>query len=481
MNLNRFFQLEKHNTTYKKEILAGITTFFTMSYIIFVNPAIVSETGMSYDGLFASTVIVSAVCTLLMSLFANSPYAVAPGMGTNTFVTYTMCIGLNFHWKEAMAVTFITGCIHLVLAMTGLRKEIVKAIPKSLKYATSAGIGLFIIYVGLKNAGLLSFILNPGQYTIGESGIVIGNSQAVPELIGIFTKTQFLSVLGLFVIIGLLMLEKKTGDSYGTFVTGVLIITFIGIPLGVTEINLLKPFDMSPVFHLKDVAFSFFGSPGLLSVFADPDKALSSILMIIILLMTNIVDSVSTIVGIGQLEDSLVFDQHDFRQFENVKGISSKLDRTLISDSASGILSSLIGTTGATTFIESVTGIAAGGKTGLTSLVVAILFLLCLPFSSFFAIIPSAASAPVLIAAGIYLMTLLKNVDWGRFDEAISCALVLAFIPLTYSVLNGVAIGFIAYILVRAIMGEWRKVHPLLYLIAAAFILIIILRTVFKV
>jgi len=481
MNLTKFFQLEKHNTTYKMEILAGFTTFFTMSYIIFANPVILSETGMSYGGLFSATIIVSAICTLLMALFANSPFAMAPGMGVNTFVAYIMCIGLNFHWKEAMAITFITGIVHFILVLTGLRKEIVKAIPNNLKYATAAGIGFLIVYIGLKNAGLLNFILSPNQYIMGTSGTVIGNSKTVPSFISAFSVESCLSVLGLFLITALLAMEKKYKESYGSFLLGIIIITFIGIPFGVTKISFTNLFDMSFLFDLKEVAFSFFGNPGLLSVFSDPIKILTSVIMINILLLTNVVDGFSSIISIGQASDPPIFDKEDMDRFESSKGISSRLDKSLVVNSAGGVISALSGTIAATTYVESITGVTMGGKTGLTSLVVAALFLLCLPFSNFFEIIPNAATAPVLIIAGICFITLLKHVNWGNFEESVPCALTLSFIPLTFNILDGVAVGYIAYVVISAIFGKLNKVHPIIYVIVVLFIAMFILRTLFKI
>jgi len=475
MGLSKKFELEKYHTSFYNELLAGVTTFFTMSYIIFVNPAIMAETGMPYEGAFAATVIATVIGTLLMALVANVPYAMAPGMGTNSFVTYTICLGLNYHWREAMAIVFLSGVIHFVLNITGFRRPFVNAIPKSFKYATASGIGLFISYIGIKNAGLLSFIINNGQYTWLNSGLIIGNSSAVPSLVGVFSQTQLIAVIGLMVIIFLMTLEKKTGESYSALLMGILVATFVGVPLNVTNISEVTPINLSPLLGIKDVAFSFFGNPGLLSLFESPSKILTSILMISIVTLTCVVDSVSTIIGISQ-EEHPIFDEEDYDRFANTKGITSRLDKTLVVDSTSGIISSLTGTTTTVTYIESVAGISSGGRTGLTALVVAVLFLICLPFSGFFAIIPSAAIAPALIVAGIYLIPMLKNVDWSELEDAVSASLVILFIPLTNSIINGVAIGYIAYILICLTLGKHHKIHPFLYVISAVFIAVISLR-----
>ncbi len=476
-----FFQLEKHHTTITKEIFAGFTTFFAMSYILFLNPVIVSATGMPFGGIFAATVLASVICTLIMAFFANTPYAMAPGMGINTFITYTMCIGLNFHWKEAMAVVFISGIIHLLIMSTPLRKSFVKALPTSLKYASAVGIGIFIAYIGIKNAGFLSFTIRIGQYITTSSGAIIANSSTVPSLTKMLTFQHGVAAIGLFVTIYLLTLEKKTGDNYAAILLGILTATFIGIPLSVTEIRGIHLTDISTLIGFKEVFLSFLGDPGLLSLASDPTKALMTILMIAILLLTNIVDSISTIVGIGQLKNFPVFEAEENNKFETQKGYESKLDRAIITNSLGGIIAALLGTTTTTTFTESVTGVAAGGRTGLTSIVVALLFLLCLPLSNILEMIPTVAVAPALIVVGVLLISLVNNIDWDNLEQALPAAMIILFVPITYSIATGVIVGYIAHIIIQIAMGKARSVHPLLYIVSIIFISITLIKTTIQI
>lgn len=476
--LNEYFKLEEHDSSVSREFFSGLTTFLSMSYILFVNPLILSDTGMPIGGLFVATVLASFICTLLMALYANVPFAMAPGMGINTLVTYMFCIGLNFHWQEALAITFLSGLLHIFLMATNMRKVLVKAMPKNFQYATGVGIGMMISYIGIKNAGFLEFMVSPDKYEITKSGMVVADAAGtVPALVTIFTATQITAVIGLVTMLFLLTLEKKTGDSYGALLLGILVATFVGIPLNVTQIGEIDIFDIEAMFGISQIAFSFFGSPGLLSLFESPIKILLTILTISILLLTNIVDSVSTILGIGQLEDAPVIDKEDRDNFENKKGLSAKLDKVLIANSSGGIVSAFLGSSTTTTFCESVTGIAAGGRTGLTSLVVAILFLICLPFANFFGRIPAAAVAPALIIAGFFLVFLVKNISWQNFQDAIPAAFIVLIIPITNSILDGVVAGYLAHIVIQAALGNWKKVHPFIYCTFFAFAAIILVRS----
>lgn len=463
------FKLKDNGTSVKIEVMAGFTTFFTMLYIIFINPSILSLAGMPKEGLIASTIISAVICTLIMAFFANSPFALAPGMGINTFVTYVMCLGLKYHWKEAMAITFITGILHFIVVQTSFRENLIKAVPNGLKYATSAGIGFFITYIGLKNAGFIKYTSAKGDY-LDMGGIIISNSKIIPEFINILSIEHILAIFGLFLIIFILMIERKNKESYGAYLLGILIITFVGIPFGVTKINSSSFFELSFIFNLKDVIFSFFGNPGLLSLFSDPVKALTSVLMITILLLVCVIDGFVSIFSLSNINKSSIAGDYE-----------SKLNKSLMANSTSGIISALFGTSSCTTYIESATGVSVGGKTGLTSFIVAILFLLCLPFANFFGMIPLAAVAPVLIIAGIYLISLLKYIEWHNIEEAIPSALTMIFIPLTYNIINGVVFGFVAYIVISIANGKRKYIHPLIYLIVILFIAVIILRTILKI
>lgn len=480
--LKNYFQLEENNASFSTELFSGITTFLSMSYILFVNPQILSGTGMPLGGLFVATALAAFFCTLLMSLYANLPFALAPGMGMNTLITYMLCIGIKFHWQEAMAITFITGLLHIIIVSSGYRKALVSSMPKNFQYATGIGIGLMISYIGLKNAGFIEFMISPGKYIITPGNMIIGEAAAtVPSFITSFTSTQIIALIGLGTTLFLMALEKKTGDSYAALLIGILTATFIGIPLNVTDINALSLFDLNTIFEIKEIAFSFFGNPGIFSLFENPTKIIMTLLTISILLMTNIVDSISTILGVGQLEDAAIITKEDKEKFEQNKGVVSKLDKAMIANSAGGIVSSLVGTSTTTTFCESVTGIAAGGRTGLSSLVVACLFLICIPFISFFGRIPTAAVAPALIVGGFFLVFLVRHIDWQNFEEAIPSAFIILFIPLTQSILDGVIAGYFAYIIIQIALEKWRNVHPFIYVTFFTFSAIILVRTLLKI
>ena len=462
-------KLKENGTSFSKEILSGITVFLTMSYILFVNPLIGSAAGAPVAGVFVATALTSAICTVFMALFSRTPFAMAPGMGLNTFLAYTVCGHHGFHWKEAMAVAFLAGVGHVLIMATGLRKSLINAMPSYLKMAAGVGLGLFIAYIGLKNAGLLAYTTQAGQYEILASGAVVGSSATVPGINQAITGHQLIAVLGLVIMLILMALEKKTGDTYAALTVGIIAATFIGIPLKVTELSGLRLIDPDMILEIKQVALSFFGRPGLLSLLDDGPKLLTAISLVLILLLTNVMDSIGTILGIGRINGSELFDRRDMEMFE-ARGCTSKLDRALVANSLGGAVSALLGTSPATTYIESVTGIVTGGRTGLTGLVASLMFVLCLPFGNFFHIVPAAAVAPALVIAGGFMISLAVRIDWLNFEESFPAFMTILFIPLTYGVVYGIAAGVLTHVVIQVALGRKQAVHPLLYLIAAIFI-----------
>ena len=471
--MERLFQLKQHGVSAPKEMLCGVTTFLTMSYILFVNPSIAAEAGMPVAGAFAATALTAAVCSLLTGLVANTPFAMAPGMGLNTLIIYSVCLGLGFHWKEGLALTFISGLLHALLMLSPLRKSMVNAIPQHLKLATAAGLGLFIAYLGIKNAGFLMFTTPVGQYEIMETGAIISNSFVTPGIARSLSTHQALSLGGLLIMLVLLAMGAKTREDYAAIPVGVITITFIGIPLNITELHGINLIDFTPLTALGNVFMSFFDQPGLGSLFADPGRALLAVLACLMVLLTNIVDSISTIIGIGQVPDALIFDGKEMDAFRR-KGCKSKLDKTLICTSLGGGLAALMGTTPCTTFIESITGILSGGRTGLTACVTGLMFLGCLPLANFFNSIPSAAGAPALIIAGSFMLPLVHRIDWRNFEESCPSFLTLLFLPVPGSIFGGVIAGVMGHIIIQIFMGKWRSVHPLLYAASILFIVILL-------
>ena len=470
--MDQFFHLRKHGTTASKEVLCGITTFLTMSYILFLNPAIVSGSGMPAAGVFAATAMAAAFCSILMGLLANAPFGMAPGMGLNTFFTYVICSALGFDWREALALVFVGGLLHAAIMVTGLRKALVNAIPPHLKLSFGVGLGIFIGYTGLKSAGFLSFTTPPGQYRILADGTVLSNSSVVPSLTASIGAPQLIALMGLAVVLILLAQEKKTGETYAALPVAILTATFVGIPLQVTDIIGVKFFDPGAVLEVKDVFCAFFGDPGLLSLLSTPEKSMRVCMVVLVLLVTNVMDSVGTIIGIGEVRDAEVFSGGDMEEFSR-KGGKTKLDKALLCNSFGGCVSSLLGTTTVTAYMESITGIVAGGRTGLAAVTVGCMFLICLPLANFISIIPPAAIAPALIVAGAFMISLAGRINWNNFEEAFPAFATATCIPLTYGFVYGIAAGVISHVIIQIAMGKGRSMHPMLYAITCVFMLIV--------
>ena len=449
-----FFCLTEKNTNVKTEVVAGLTTFFTMAYIIFVNPNMLSETGMSWHGVFVATCLAAAVGTLIMALVANVPYAVAPGMGLNALFTYTICMAGGFAWQEALAMVFICGLINIVITVTKLRKSIVKSIPESLQNAIGGGIGLFIAYLGMNNAGLISFT---GAYPSVTPGIQPFNA---PHLV--------LAVIGLLIIVVLMVMQVK-----GAILIGIIATTIIGIPMGVTQLPASIFSGSETVQGFRDVAFSFFGNPGLGSLFSTPAKIPFVLVTIFSMCLSDTFDSIGTFIGTGR--KSHIFDEEDEKALEG-SGFKSRLDKALVADSFATSVGALFGTSNATTFVESSAGIAAGGRTGLTSLVTAIMFLICLPFSGLIGMVPSAATSPALIVVGILMVEPFADINWKDLKEAVPAFFTVAVMSFTYGITNGIAAGFIMYCLTKICTKKAREIHPIIAVASVLFVIDFILK-----
>ena len=451
-----FFGIEKAGSTVRREIVAGLTTFFTMAYIIFVNPSMLSSTGMSFEGVFVATCLAAAVGTLIMALFANVPYAVAPGMGLNALFAYTVCLAGGFSWKQALSMVFICGLINIVITITKLRKSIVKSIPESLQNAIGGGIGLFIAYLGFNNAALISFT---GTYPSVTPGMQPFNTPAL-----------VLAVLGLLIIVILMVMKVK-----GAILIGIIATTIIGIPFGVTQIPESIFSDSGTWTGFKEVAFSFFSADGLVSLFSDPAKIPFVLVTIFSMCLSDTFDSIGTFIGTGR--KSGIFDEEDEKALEG-SGFKSRLDKALVADSFATSIGALLGTSNATTYVESSAGIAAGGRTGLTSLVTAIMFLICLPFAGLIGMVPSAATSPALIVVGILMVEPFAKIKWADFSEAVPAFFTVAVMSFTYGISNGIAAGFIMYCITKICTKKAKEIHPIIAGAAVLFILDMILKAI---
>lgn len=470
--MDQFFKLKEKGTNVRTEIIAGLTTFFTMAYIIFVNPNMLALTGMDRGGVFVATILAAAIGTLIMGLVANIPYATAPGMGLNAFFTFTVVFAMKFTWQEALAIVFICGLINVLITVTKIRKSIIKAIPSGLQHAIGGGIGLFIAFIGVKNAGFIDFTLDAGTYVDVGGGTIVGNASAVPSLVNFSQPGPLLALIGLTLTIILLVMKVK-----GAMLIGIITTTLIGIPLKVTMLpEAGQLFDISAVGGIKNVAFSFFGSNGLASLFSDPTRIVLVLITIFAFSLSDTFDTIGTFIGTGR--KSGIFDDADEKALSSGSGFKSRMDKALFADSTATSIGALLGTSNTTTYIESSAGIGVGGRSGLTAVTVAILFLLCLPFASLVGIVPAQATAPALIIVGILMAEAFGQIAWHELEEAIPAFLTITVMTFAYNISYGIAAGFIFYCIIKLVRGKGKEVHFILYAASLLFLLNFILLAV---
>ncbi len=443
--MEKYFKLKENGTNVRTEIVAGFTTFFAMAYIIMVNPSILSQSGMPWGGVFLATIISSTIGTLFMGLVANVPYALAPGMGLNAFFTFTVVLQLGFTWQEALAMVFICGIINVLITVTRIRKLIIKSIPESLQTAIGGGIGVFIAYIGLLNVGLINF------------------SAGVPELVAFKTAPVLLMIVGLILTVILLIKNVK-----GAIFIGIIVTTLLGIPFGVTQLADTVTFGEA-LSQLPETFLAAFGNPGIQSLFRDPSKIPLVLMTIFAFSLSDTFDTIGTFIGTGR--KSGIFTAEDEKALAEGSGFSSKMDKALFADSIGTSIGAIFGTSNTTTFVESAAGIGAGGRTGLTSVVVAILFVLSAFFAPVISAIPSAATSPALIIVGVMMLSAFSEVDWSDLSEAIPAFFAGIFMGLCYSISYGIAAGFIFYCLVKIFKGEAKDINPVLWVSTFLFIL----------
>lgn len=451
--MDKLFKLKEHGTNVRTEVLAGLTTFVTMAYIMFVNPLILSTTGMDQKAVFVATILAAAVATFVMAFVANVPYAQAPGMGLNAFFTYTVCLGMGIKWEQALGIVFICGLINIIITVTKIRKMIIYAIPQSLQYAISGGIGLFIAYIGFMDGHLLDFTPQGAANAIGNF------SKVVPALVNFTDPVSVLTLIGIVIIVVLMLLKVK-----GAMLIGIILTTIIGIPMGVTQMPQITaesfvPPSIAPTFLKLDV----FG------LFSDPSQLFKILTLILAFSLADTFDTIGTFLGTGRKTG--IFDSKDEESLQKGKGFSSRLDKALFADATATSVGALLGTSNTTTYVESAAGIAVGGKTGLTSAVVGILFLASLFLSPIALMVPGAATAPALIVVGILMMESLAKIKWDEFEEAAAAFFTAVVMPFSYSIATGVAAGFIFYCLAKICKGKAKEVHPIMYIVTALFLL----------
>ncbi|NLK73313.1 MAG: NCS2 family permease [Clostridiales bacterium] len=423
------FKLSENQTNVRTEVLAGITTFMTMAYILIVNPLILSEAGMDFGAVFTATAVASIIGILIMAFYANLPFAMAPGMGLNAFFAYTVVLGMGYSWQMALTAVLIEGIIFIILTFLNVREAIINAIPMSLKKAVSVGIGLFIALIGLANAS----VIVPGQGVL----VSIGNIKSGDAL---------LALIGLL-ITGILLAKKVKGALF----IGILITTVVGFPLGITKLPesiISLPPSLSPTFLQFDFTQVF---------------SLDMLVVIFTFLFVDLFDTVGTLVGVSTKA--------------NMIGEDGKLPRAkqaLFADAVGTTVGAALGTSTVTTYVESAAGVAEGGRTGLTSFTTGVLFLIALLFSPIFIMIPGAATAPALILVGLFMLSPIKDLGLEDYTEAIPAFLAIIMMPLAYSISEGIVFGILSYVLLKLLTGKGKEVSALMYVVAVLFILKII-------
>ncbi|AQP52776.1 guanine permease [Vagococcus penaei] len=470
--MEKMFKLKEHGTTISTEVMAGFTTFFAMSYILFVNPSILSLSGMPFQAVFLATIISSAIGTLIMGLFANVPYAQAPGMGLNAFFTFTVVMGLGYSWEQALAMVFLCGIINIVITVTKLRKMIIKSIPESLQHAIGGGIGIFVAYVGIKNAGFLNFTSDQSAIVSsvvdGDKAVnVVSNGGIVPALANFNNPAIILALIGLLLTTILVIKNVR-----GAILIGILATTIIAIPMGVVDLSAIDFKQNSLGNSFSELGTTFgaaFGSNGLPSLFSDTAKIPQVLLTVLAFSLSDIFDTIGTFIGTGRRTG--IFTKEDEEAVENSSGVKSKMDKALFADAIATTAGSIFGTSNVTTFVESAAGIGVGGRTGLTSVTVAALFLLSSFLSPIVGMVPAQATAPALILVGVMMMASFKEIKWTDLEDAVPAFFTSVFMGLCYSISYGIAAGFIFFVMIKLVKSKAKEVSPVLWVVTGLFVI----------
>ena len=425
--LNKFFRPEENGTTVRTELLAGLTTFLTMAYIIFVNPSILGDAGMPKDSVFVATCVAAAVGTLIMGLYANYPIGLAPGMGLNAYFAYAVVKGMGFPWQAALGAVLISGCLFLLVSVLRVRELIIKSIPQSLRTAIPAGIGLFLAIISLKSAGIVA--ANPATFvTLGD----------------LHQPAPVMAIIGFLVIVALDRLKVR-----GALLIGILLVTVLSFVFGGNHFSgiFAAPPSIAPTFLQLDIKGAI--SMGLLNV-------------VLVFFLVELFDATGTLMGVatraGLMKD----------------GKMERLNKALMADSTAIVAGSLLGTSSTTAYIESAAGVQAGGRTGLTAVAIAVLFLLCLFIAPLAGVVPAYATAPALFFVACLMLRELVHIDWEDTTECVPAVITALVMPFTYSIANGLALGFISYAGLKLLTGRMKDVSVVIWIIAAIFLFKII-------
>ena len=420
--LDRFFKLSQSGTTVRTELLAGLTTFLTMVYIIFVNPSILGDAGMPKESVFVATCLVAALGTAVMGLYANYPIAMAPGMGLNAYFAYAVVLGMGIPWPAALGAVFMSGCLFILVSLLGLRGMIVNGIPKSMRVAITVGLGMFLALIALKNAGIV--VASPAT-------LVKAGDLHKPEAI--------MAIVGFFAIVALDRLRVK-----GAILIGIVLVTVLSFFFGGNTYNgvFSAPPSIEPTLFKLDIMGAL--SVGIMNV-------------VLVFFLVELFDATGTLMGVARRAGLLV------------EGKMDRLNKALLADSGAIVAGSVLGTSSTTAYLESASGVQAGGRTGLTALTVAVLFLACLFIAPLAGVVPAYATAPALLFVACLMLSDLGEVEWGDSTESIPAAVTALVMPFTFSIAEGIAFGFISYAVLKLLTGRAREVAPVVWVIAALF------------
>ena len=447
----KFFKLEEHGTNVRTEVIAGITTFMTMVYILAVNPNILEASGMDRGAIITATAVASAIACFCMAAFSNKPFALSAGLGLNAYFAYTVCIGMGYTWQVALTAVFVEGLIFILLSLTNVREAIFNAIPSSLKVAVSVGIGLFITFIGVQNAGLI--VDGSTLVTLFGFNASIANGTFTTQGI-----TVILALVGVVITAALLVKGVKGYMLYGILITWAIgiVCQLVGLYVPNPELGFYSviptsifsaPASLAPTFMKLDFAFV-------------TTHVLDFVVVVFAFLFVDVFDTLGTIIGCAAKADML--DENG--QLDGIKGV-------LLADAIGTTVGTMLGTSTVTTFVESSSGISEGGRTGLTSVTTGILFLLALFFSPLFLTIPSFATAPALIVVGFLMMQQVTKIDWNDLTEAIPCFCCITMMGFAYSISDGIAFGIISYTILKLLTGKYKDLNVLLYILSILFVL----------
>ncbi|HJJ29149.1 MAG TPA: NCS2 family permease [Methanocorpusculum sp.] len=454
MSLDSFFHLKENNTKVSTEVLAGITTFCAMAYILVVNPSVLGDAGMPAGAVYLATIIATVIGCLLLGLFANVPLAQSAGLGLNAFFAYTVVLMLGFTWQQALAMVFVCGILNMIITLTKIRTWLIASVPKVLKVSIGCGIGLFIAYIGLLKVNFIT--LSGAVPAINWAGLA-----SDPAI--------WLFLIALLLVIILMVLKVR-----GAILLSILLTTIIGmIPFfGCTDLS--AAVNVGEAFAQLPETFCAAFTQGFPTLFADPSKILVVVIIIITFSLVDMFDTIGTIIGAGR--EMKLFSDAEIEKMMHGKRFETRTERALVADATATAVGAVFGTSNITTYVESASGVEAGGRTGLTAVVTAVCFAVCILLVPVATVVPASATGPVLVMVGILMLKPFGEIEWNKLEVAIPCFFTSVFMAVCYSITDGIALGFLTYVIINIFQKKAKEIHPLVWVITILFVIYMIAR-----